>query len=100
MDEQLSRQRELELRIESLERRLASAERADRSGSGAAEAAQTAFWAMMHRIFPEEARRHMKAATREQLLAARTYLDRWITGLEESGPAEPTERPHERISVE
>jgi hypothetical protein len=102
MDDQLSRQHELERRIESLERRLASADRPttnERPGQGAAEAAQTAFWAIMHRIFPDEARRHMKAATREQLLAARTYLDRWIESLEE-GSTQSAERPHERISIE
>ena len=103
MDDPLSRQLELERRIESLERRLASVDRpigAERTGQSTAEAAQTAFWAILHRIFPEDARRHMKAATREQLLAARSYLDRWIDGLERE-TQEPASRPqHEHISVE
>ena len=30
---------------------------------------ETAFWALVHTILPEEARKHLKAATREQLLA-------------------------------
>ena len=35
---------------------------------------ETAFWAMVHTLFPEEARKHLKVAGREQLLAARVYL--------------------------
>ncbi len=67
---------ELEARIADLERRLAR-QPASRSG------AEAAFWALMHRVFPDEARGHLKAAGREQLLAARVYLDTWIARLEE-----------------
>jgi hypothetical protein len=41
----------------------------------------------------------MKAATREQLLAARAYLDRWIAGLEETDEGEPAAR-REQIEIE
>ncbi len=71
--------RELEHRLATLERRLARRQR----GSGI----EAAFWATMHNLFPTEARAHMKAAGREQLLAARSYLDHWIAKLdaEEAG---------------
>lgn len=95
MADDLTREEQLERRVEELERRLG---RSGTEGSGP----EAAFWALMHRIFPADARRHMKSATREQLLAARYYLDRWIARLEET--AESTEeegsRRHERIQVE
>ena len=52
----------------------------------------------MHNVFPEETRRHMKAAGREQLMAARTYLDHWIAKLDAKGEPEGPER--ETIEVE
>ena len=66
---------------------------------------EEAFWAVLHSVFPQEARRHLRAATKEQLMAARVYLDRWIAGLEESEtgakPAgEPSRPSHEKIEVE
>lgn len=88
-----------------LERRIAELERGTRrtrmqeGRSGMEEA----FWALMHTVFPDEARKHLKSAGREQLLAARVYLDRWIAGLEEgeaSGTGAGGSRPHERIEVE
>jgi BMFP domain-containing protein YqiC len=85
-----SRSRELEARIADLEARL---RRGDRR-----ESVETAFWAMMHNVFPEETRRHMKAAGREQLMAARSYLDHWIAKLDEQGGAAAAER--ETIEVE
>ena len=65
---------------------------------------EEAFWAVMHSIFPDEARRHLRAATKEQLMAARVYLDRWIAGLDESADARRTSGAaapaHEKIEVE
>jgi len=81
---------ELEERLAMLERRLARGERR--------ESMETAFWALMHNVFPEETRRHMKAAGREQLLAARSYLDHWIAKMEERQAPPPAEREH--IAVE
>ena len=60
---------------------------------------ETAFWAMLHTLFPEEARKHLKVAGREQLLAARVYLDRWIERLDEKD-ADAAERQHEKIDIE
>ena len=93
------RSADLERRISDLERRSPRA-MMEQGRSGLEEA----FWAVVHTAFPGEARKHLKAATREQLLAARVYLDRWIAGLEEGGEERPDDpaatRPHEKIEVE
>ena len=88
-------------RTDQLEARIAELERrgwrtsVDQGRSGM----ETAFWAMVHTLFPEEARKHLKVAGREQLLAARVYLDRWIAKLDEQ-EAEAEGRPHEKIEIE
>jgi hypothetical protein len=79
---------DLQRRLEALERRSARADR----GS----AFEAAFWAVMHNLFPEEARTHMRAAGREQLLAARAYLDHWIAKLEQR----EAENGHRRENIE
>lgn len=84
------RTEDLEARIGELERRLRGGERR--------ESLETAFWALMRDLFPQETRKHMKAAGREQLMAARSYLDHWITKLDEQRAAAPPER--EKIAVE
>ena len=81
----------LEARIADLERRLPRGERR--------EGIETAFWAVMRSIFPGETRAHMKAAGREQLLAARSYLDHWIAKMDEAHAEEPP-APRESIEVE
>ena len=87
---------ELERRIAELERRSPRAMFAD-GKSGLEEA----FWAVTHSIFPEEARKHLKSSTREQLMAARVYVDKWIERLDEQEAAAPAPaRPHEKIDVE
>ncbi len=85
-----SRTQELESRIADLESRL---RRGDRR-----ESVETAFWALMHNVFPEDTRRHMRAAGREQLLAARSYLDHWIARLDDVPEQPPADR--ETIEVE
>ena len=82
---------DLEARIADLERRLP---RSDRR-----ESVETAFWAIMRNLFPTETRSHMKAAGREQLLAARSYLDHWIAKMDEAH-AEEQPPTHESIEVE
>ena len=90
---------DLERRIADLERRTPRA-LMEQGRSGLEEA----FWAVLHSVFPEEARRHLRAATKEQLMAARVYLDRWIAGLDEpdapSEAASPSRPTHEKIEVE
>jgi len=88
---------ELEARIDDLERRRSWRASVDEGRSGM----ETAFWAMVHTVFPAEARKHLKVATREQLMAARVYLDRWIARLDEQDDAAgDTKRPHEDIPIE
>lgn len=90
-------------RTAELERRIAELERRswrttmDEGRSGM----ETAFWAMVHQLFPEEARKHLKASTREQLMAARVYLDRWIERLDEQGAeADAPAEKREQIEIE
>jgi hypothetical protein len=82
---------DLETRIEELERRN---QRYDPRAS-----METAFWAVMHNVLPDETRRHIKAASREQLLAARSYLDHWIAKMGDK-PASEAPSEHETIEVE
>jgi hypothetical protein len=88
---------ELEARISDLEQRMHGG---SGGGSSRREGIETAFWALMHDLFPQETRKHMKAAGREQLMAARVYLDRWIERLEKNEAAEAAGRPHEKIDIE
>lgn len=81
----------MEQRIADLEARLRRGERR--------ESIETAFWALMHNVFPDETRKHMKAAGREQLMAARSYLDHWIGKLDDAASEAPTEK-RETIDVE
>jgi hypothetical protein len=86
---------ELEARIGDLERRLHTG---SGGGSSRREGIETAFWAVMRDLFPQETRKHMKAAGREQLMAARSYLDHWIQKMDEEQAAPQVER--EQIAVE
>lgn len=88
MDDELNA--DLEARVADLERRLPRGERRDNM--------ETAFWAVMRNVFPSETRRHMKAAGREQLLAARSYLDHWIAKMDTPAAEERPKR--ESIEVE
>lgn len=81
---------DMERRLEALERRLARSERPS--------AMEAAFWAFMHNLLPDEARTHMKAAGREQLLAARAYLDHWIAKLDQAEAGNG--RRHESIEID
>lgn len=80
-----------------LEERIAELERKLRRGDSR-ESMETAFWAVMRNVFPDETRQHMKAAGREQLLAARSYLDHWIAKLADKPSVEAPTR--ETIEVE
>ncbi len=55
----------------------------------------------MREVFPAQTRTHMQAAGREQLLAARSYLDHWIAKLDEKAAAAAaarTRRDHRRVT--
>jgi hypothetical protein len=53
----------------------------------------------MRTLLPDETRRHMRAATREQLLAARSYIDHWLARMDRK-PGEPSEPEREHITLE
>ena len=82
---------DLEQRIRDLEQRL---ERL----SGGRGGEETAYWAVLESVLPADARRHLRAAGREQLLAARSILDAWI-GRMDPDPEDRTSR-RETIPVE
>jgi uncharacterized coiled-coil protein SlyX len=84
----MSDQATLEARIKELEARLARLERpADRIGDQIEGVIRT--------VLPDDTRSHMRAAWREQLLAFRSFLDRWIE-MDEKDTAIPR---RERIDV-
>jgi hypothetical protein len=82
---------DLESRIEELEGRLRK--------SDPRTSIETAFWAVMRNVFPDETRTHLKAASREQLLAARSYLDHWIARMGDK-PESEASAVRETIEVE
>jgi hypothetical protein len=86
-------------RTEELEARVSELERRQAGSRARPESTETAFWALMHRVFPAQTRTHMRAASREQLLAARSYLDHWIAKLDQEQAATPA-REREEITVE
>ncbi len=82
---------DLETQLAELEQRLAAVEaRAEREPRG--------LGGLWREVFPAEARTHMRAARKEQLLAARAFLDHWIERLEKE-PAEALPR-RESISLD
>jgi len=86
---------ELEARIAELEQRSWRTSM-DQGRSGL----ETAFWATLHRVFPQDARKHLKVASREQLLAARVYLDKWIQRLDDEEASDSESQARETIKVE
>lgn len=88
---------DVEARLERIEAHLEKeeAEHSARSSGGI----ETAAWSLMRTFFPDETRRHMRAATREQLLAARSYIDHWLSRMDR-GTDEPHEPEREHITLE
>lgn len=75
----------------TLEERLARLEeKLDRLAEGRGE--QTAYWAVLETILPADARRHLRAASREQLLAARSMLDSWVKRMDAGETDVPARR--------
>ena len=81
---------DLAARIAVLEERLAEFE-------GRGEADPTDRW--LEGLIPPEVRQHMRAARREQLLAARSFIDHWIDRLDRK-PAPKERRRRESITLE
>ena len=74
----MATQAELEQRIADLEKRITELQ---------ADAAPGGIFALMDQIFPPETRAHMRAARKEQLLAFRSILDKWIARMDDGTPA-------------
>jgi hypothetical protein len=89
MDERDQRIEQLERRLEELERRGSSMERALERSRVAGQA-----------IVPEETRRHIRAAGREQLLAVRSLLDHWIRRANDDAAEEGGGSSRESIRVD
>ncbi len=66
--------RDMKERIAELEQRLADLERKER--------AEKRVRGLIRELVPAEVRDHLKAARREQLMAARSFLDHWIERLD------------------
>ncbi len=81
---------DLATRLAALEERLAELEAEEYGGFIAR--ADYAIERMMGAVLPPEARGHMRAARKEQLLAARSFIDHWIERLDRP----PAERSRSR----
>lgn len=66
----MATQTELEAKLAQLEQRLKDMETARGESYGLVP--------LLDKMFPPEVRKHMRAARREQLLALRAYLDKWL----------------------
>lgn len=83
----MATQVELEQRVADLERRIRELQQ---------EEGPMGVFGLMDQLFPPESRRHMRAARKEQLLAFRAVIDKWIARLDE----EPQTPKREAIRVE
>ena len=93
------REMELTERLAVLERRLAevearAAEAEARAGGGPLGVMDAVFAA----VLPAEARGHLRAARKEQLLAVRSLVDTWIERVDRK--ADEPRRRHESIHLE
>jgi len=79
---------DLGARVEELESRLRELEHRERKTNPVK--------LLMRELLPAEARDHMRAARREQLLAVRSVIDHWI----ERAEHEETGDKHERITLD
>ena len=80
---------ELTARIAMLEERLAELEA--RGPAGGADA----FERLVDGFLPADSRDHLRKARREQLLAARSFIDHWIERIDNA----PAERRRRRESI-
>ena len=79
---------DLEAQLAELEQRLAAVEARSKRGP-------RGLVGLWHEVLPPEVRAHVRAARREQLLAARAFVDHWIEHLEK----EPEEALPRRESI-
>ncbi len=78
---------ELAARLAVLEERLAELEAKERGDDG--------LEGLISGLLPSETRTHLRAARKEQLLAARAFIDHWIERLDRK----PSERRRRRESI-
>lgn len=74
----------MEARIAELEARVREMEKREREESPVKK--------VLRELMPAEAREHMRAARKEQLLAMRAFLDHWIDKTEHADTGERRER--------
>ncbi len=87
-------------KMDVLERRLQELEGRSSAMERALDAAMVRSKAAMSSVMPDETRKHMRAAWREQLLAVRSLLDFWATRLLDE-PPEAKEAPgRENIPID
>lgn len=79
----------LDARVSELEARIREMERREHEAGP--------MRSILRELFPAEAREHLRAARREQLLAMRSFLDHWIDKVEEKDAGSST---RERITLE
>ncbi len=73
----MATQAELEQRIADLERKIGDLQEEQTPGG---------LFTFMDQLLPPESRAHMRAARKEQLLAFRALLDKWIARIDEDKP--------------
>ncbi len=78
---------ELRARIAELEERIRKMEQRDEYGVER----------LMRKLLPDDARSHLRAARKEQLLAARSMLDHWIKRAESASSEAPRRRESIRV---
>ncbi len=80
---------ELTARIATLEERLLELEARERPASG------DPFERLLDGFLPADSRDHLRKARKEQLLAARSFIDHWIERIDKA----PAERRQRRESI-
>ena len=73
----MATQADLEERIATLEKRIVELQGDGEPGG---------IFSLMDTLFPPETRQHLRAARKEQLLAFRSLLDKWIARMDDEKP--------------
>ena len=89
----------LELRLAEVEAKAAEAEARARDAEARAGGPLGLMDAVLTAVLPAEARGHLRAARKEQLLAVRSLVDTWIERVDRKAD-EPRRRRRETIPLE
>jgi hypothetical protein len=79
-------------RLEQIERRMNDLDQRESAMEKAMDKAMERSRAAMGFMIPSEARRHMRAAWRENLLAMRSMIDHWADRLDDRGSKSATDQ--------